>query len=622
MKCEKCGAELKENASFCEECGAPVEKKEEDIVLESEEEVKTEESSEPESAEAVTEETTAEEAQPQESEAPEASEEAKTEPEPETEAEPVTAPEEAKTESPAESAAAPAAPANPAPAAAAPAQPVQPAPAKAQAAPVKKAAAPKPASDKNNSMIFIILIAAVVVFLIFLVVGIFVVKKIRYTLKVNSATASLQESDYSKALDGYLEAIDIDDDRAEAYIGRGNTFVAMGNYNEAISEYEVAQSKDKKNTEIADLRYEALKLKYKSENLIDLNRYTHVSFSGYDTVGKANIDFDYKDMISLNRVYFDAKASIGADAREDIVSLSDKELRNLFKEVKYSLSKEEDLQNGDEVVLKWEIPEKLKNLQDQALFTLVAEDKSYNVTGLRDIKLVDPFENIEVTYRGNSGNGKVRVTGGERYVKYSVDKTEGLKNGDKIKITITNSDGSKFTPDKLIKERGVKLSATEMEYTVEGLSVYINSIEEIGKDTLAKIDKQAVDVALTYTSNKDKTDMNSYKVIGHYLATSKSGENSPVNRLYCLVSYTVTDTEKGPVEIIYAVSFKDIMVLNNEVVVNLNNSNTHATTIQIKPKSGWSFTVQGYSDIGSFAADVLAKIAKDYDYTTDITAGQ
>lgn len=614
MKCEKCGAELKENASFCEECGAPVEKKEEDIVLESEEKVKTEEqaeeSSEPESAEAVTEETTAEEAQPQESEAPEASEEAKTEPE--TEAEPVTAPEEAKTESPAEPAAAPAAPANPAPAAAAP---------KAQPAPAKKPTAAKPNGDKNNSMIFIIAIAAAVVLLILLVVGIFVVKKIRYNLKVNSATASLQEGDYSKAIEGYLAAVDINDDRAEAYIGLGNTYLADGDYNSAIAEYEVAQTKDKKNTEIADLRYEALKLKYKSENQIDLNRYVSVYFSGYDTVGKGNVEFDYRDMISYNRVYFDAKASIGPDAREDIVSLSEKELRNLFKEVTYTLSQSEGLQNGDEVKLTWNIPEKLKTLQDQALFTIKADEKTYTVSGLQDIKIVDPFENLEVTFKGNSGNGTVRISSGEQGVKYKADKTKDLKNGDKIKITVIDKDGSDFSPEKLINSRGVKLSVTEKEYTVDGLSIYVNSIDEIGKDTLAKIDKQAVDVALTYTS-RDKVDINSYKVIGHYLATSKTGENSPVNRLYCLVSYTVTDTENGPMEIIYGVSFKDLMVLNNEVVVNLDQSSTHANSISIKPKSGWSFSVSGYSDIGSFVADVLAKIAKNYEYTTDISVGQ
>ncbi|MBO4408645.1 MAG: zinc-ribbon domain-containing protein [Clostridiales bacterium] len=604
MKCEKCGMELKENASFCEECGTPVVKKDEDIVLESEEEAKAEEPAEEKSEE------------PEEAAAPEAEEAVEAQPE-ETaeetaeEAEPVAEPEAAVEAAPEAATAPEAAPVAPAPEAP-----------KAQPAPAKKAAAPKADANKNSSMIFIIAIAAVVVFLILIVVGFFVVKKIRYNMKVNAATAKLQEGEYADALTGYLEAVDINDDRAEAYIGQGNTYLAMGDYNEAISEYEIAQSKDKKNTEIADLRYEALKLKYKNENQIDLNRYVSVYFNGYDTVGKANVDFDYKDMISYNRVYFDAKASIGADAREDIVSVTEKELRNLFKEVNYTLSQTDGLKNGDEVQLTWEIPAKLKNLQDQALFTIKAESKSFTVSGLKDIKVVDPFENLEVTFRGNSGNGKVRVTQGEQYIKYTVDKSEGLKNGDKIKVSVTNSDGSEFSPEKLVKSRGVKLTSTEKEYTVEGLSIYVNSIEEIGKDTLAKIDKQAVDVALSYTSNKDKTDLNSYKVIGHYLAVSKTGDRNPVNRLYCLVSYTVTDTENGPVDIIYGVSFKDLMVLNNEVVVNLDSSNSHADSISLKPKSGWSFSVPGYTDVGSFVADNLAKIAKDYDYTTDIRAGQ
>ena len=93
-------------------------------------------------------------------------------------------------------------------------------------------------------------------------------------------------------------------------------------------------------------------------------------------------------------------------------------------------------------------------------------------------KKADPFENVSVTFVGDSGSGRAQVKGrgsGElRDVEFTVTPSENLENGDEVTVKAGRVTGYRWEP-------------AEKTYTVEGLAEWIRKTDAIPASELTKL---------------------------------------------------------------------------------------------------------------------------------------
>ena len=237
---------------------------------------------------------------------------------------------------------------------------------------------------------------------------------------------------------------------------------------------------------------------------IDMNDYVSVQFTGYDTIGTAQVVVDeiafmekYGDKIKFSKKAmenpeFSFYSSWGYSPAEVYLDL-----------VTTDLSQRNNLSNGQEVTLTWPC-------QDDAFgdffnYGLKCEEETYVVEGLQPVQMFDPFDNIELQFSGTAPYGQVQIiqndySGVYSDLYYYVDNNYNLSNGDTIKVTVGTSYWTDTTT-ACIENYGICPSATEKEYTVEGLEYYVSSLDEIDIDALNAMIAQGQDNFNAYVAN-------------------------------------------------------------------------------------------------------------------------
>ena len=140
------------------------------------------------------------------------------------------------------------------------------------------------------------------------------------------------------------------------------------------------------------------------------------------------------------------------------------------------------LSNGDQITLTWEYDK--EKAAEEYKVDILCESISYTVSGLTEVKKIDPFEDITVEFSGVSGVGRadIRMEGRPDYYDYfrpALSANSELTNGDEVKVTfdLTNKD--------LIAETfGYELSPAEKSYTVSGLTEYVTKDEQVTETAL------------------------------------------------------------------------------------------------------------------------------------------
>ena len=169
---------------------------------------------------------------------------------------------------------------------------------------------------------------------------------------------------------------------------------------------------------------------------VNLNDYLKVTYGGYDGGGVAYTEIDWNSMKEdfENKIsYKRGMAQTGGMTPIDIIM----EYTNANIE-----GKNEKLSNGDKVSYTWKVDK-------DAIAKLIKckikySDGSKKVSGLKEMELFDPFKNLKVTFSGVEPNGEADIEyNGDMLSEYdfTCDKTSGLKNGDKIKISLTEDAG-------------------------------------------------------------------------------------------------------------------------------------------------------------------------------------
>ena len=266
---------------------------------------------------------------------------------------------------------------------------------------------------------------------------------------------------------------------------------------------------------------------------INLNDYLTVKYDGYETVGTASSSFDMEKMISENPSAFGLKGEISEMELLGVEMMLDDTING-------SLDKTSGLSNGDTITYHWEIAGE-NSLKEKYSVNFVHEDNSYTVEGLEQAEEFDPFGGISVTFSGIAPFGKVSIDENAEapYLIYDIDKTSGLKNGDTIKVTVNGLE--------MCSQFGKIPTAEEKEYTVEGLTSYAATLDEIPDDMKEKMQNQAHDSFISYSAELTNIPdwqgtivVSEPEFLGYYFLTGKEGFTpSPYNDLYLVYKYTV-----------------------------------------------------------------------------------
>ena len=244
---------------------------------------------------------------------------------------------------------------------------------------------------------------------------------------------------------------------------------------------------------------------------VPLNDYLNVVYDGYDGQGEAEAEFDedrfladYSDKIKLTRM---AKKVIDEEVEDAYVnevlyedSVPAEVFPLLFEEG--TLSPAEGLKNGDETVFSWNITESTKQaLKDYLGCVVDAPGFVSYASGLEEVEPVDLFAGLTLRFTGGATNGKAVIDeeSESEYadeLEYTIEPETGLSNGDTVTVTVSVPGADLDT--YLATEYGVRAKETEKTFTVEGLSNYAESYDDLTDDVIRRMDQKAMGLIEEY----------------------------------------------------------------------------------------------------------------------------
>lgn len=371
------------------------------------------------------------------------------------------------------------------------------------------------------------------------------------------------------------------------------------------------------------------------ETTVDLNKYISITTYGYDTVGRVNCDFnydqfeqDYAGKIKINEK--NAKTEINSyildyESPEDLLIdyCVDQHINNSY-----------NLSNGDVITLAWDCDD--QKAKDYFNVKLNYSDFEYEVQGLEEVSVFDPFEYITVSYNGVAPNGKLKIDvdysqTGMGGLQFKADKEEGLSNGDEIVITAEYTQyGENRSMDQYVLTYGMIINQLERTYTVNSLPSYVRELSEIPEDMYNKMDQQLQDYFYAHAASSwsDKTLIKELTPIGNYMITLKEGMSGKAdNYLYYVYRVTINVDGENDFTYYWYGYYADIMTLEDgtctvdlsDYVASKSASTLGLTSGDYLRVPDTKNYVAGYADLDSlFNQQVVSKI-ENYEYQNTVT---
>lgn len=370
---------------------------------------------------------------------------------------------------------------------------------------------------------------------------------------------------------------------------------------------------------------------------INLNKYLKVSYSGYDTVGRAKAEFD----VDAFRDDFEGKLKLTSKSKKELKQLealfgNDWDPTALIGDMLYysgDLSEDSQLTNGDKITFVWDVD--AKEIESAVKCKIKYKDEEYTVEGLKKIETFDAFKDVEVTFSGTAPDGSASVTNNAtdeaaRSIYFAAEPSSGLKNGDTVIISIQNnySDGLEAY---FAETYGKIPDATEKTYTVEGLSAYMTSASEMPADMLEKMKKDTEDRFMASVARdwNEECTVEGIQYIGNYFLTSKDSYGHNQMYLVYKVNASIDNQEKGAFmkhSYYYLTQYKDIMILpDGTISLDLTRANIPGDRFGVEfPKikiwgSPLTYRYTGYQDLDSMFNKNITTQIDQYNYENNVT---
>lgn len=145
-----------------------------------------------------------------------------------------------------------------------------------------------------------------------------------------------------------------------------------------------------------------------------------------------------------------------------------------------SWDKEKGLSNGDTITYSFNLDDKKDKAFDK--ISLTYKEITATVEGLEDVEVFNPFDDIEVSFSGVSGQATLNIKDEiMNDIAYIPDKRNGLSEGDIVTIKTDVTD-----LDAYVARNGRIPDPLSMEYKVEGLDSYVLTKELLNSEVNLK----------------------------------------------------------------------------------------------------------------------------------------
>jgi hypothetical protein len=280
----------------------------------------------------------------------------------------------------------------------------------------------------------------------------------------------------------------------------------------------------------------------------------------------------------------------------------------------------EDLKNGDEITIDVNLKE---NFLKENRLKLKSDTIKIKVEGLDETEAVDLFEDLKFEISGISPNLTLYVTNNSKdtfikTVSYSIEfddessyySLSGLANGDKVTIKATYSDSN-------LAKSGYIVASDTYEYTIENQPYYVNSSDEVSKETLEdlkeiffkKIQNSAKDSYTARTAVNNIDDSDDY----HYSDTFTASDPSLV-KAYVLTAKLSSNTTRNKVYAIYKVTFTSDTGTAYDYYFTINTSN-----VSVDSEGLYTGITYNYDVSSVYGSSAYAKSSEDaYNYFIDV----
>ncbi len=280
-------------------------------------------------------------------------------------------------------------------------------------------------------------------------------------------------------------------------------------------------------------------------NTINLDNYVEISVTGSEGYGKATAEIN-KDAL-IEDYSGKLKWKDNSDWENSALKLlySDP-VDALVASLSGSLDETSGLSNGDTIHFIWNID--ADDIEAQINVKLKYSDFDYKVSGLGDMNTYDAFADVSVEFAGTSPEADALLTVKDNYLSesaYSLDKSDNLAIGDTVTVTI-----SEDAAEKLVEEKGIYPAEMSHTYTVEDVSYYAESVDEIPDDAMDRLKSESEDAFHSHVANDwepEVIELKSMDFLGTYFLYRKDGiEEGNANKIYLIykIQSTLYDENK------------------------------------------------------------------------------
>lgn len=243
--------------------------------------------------------------------------------------------------------------------------------------------------------------------------------------------------------------------------------------------------------------------------------------------------------------------------------------------IKYKLSAEDNLSNGDTVEVTFSVTGKCAD-------KVASKSKEFVVSNLTEVEIIDVFKDIELIFNGTAGNAaaKVKYNSDSKFLMgcdFSIEPNYSLKNGDTVTVSIENS-------NELAEKYNAIPLKTSNEYTVSGLESYVTETSQISIDTINELANKFLEQTKSEQTDNFIFTYKNFKYYGSYLFVKKENPyNKNNNQLQIFVSYDKYQDGSLSDTIYLPLIFSNITCnTEGEVSINYDDGYTSVFTTNIE----------------------------------------
>ena len=272
-----------------------------------------------------------------------------------------------------------------------------------------------------------------------------------------------------------------------------------------------------------------------SSSTIDFKKYVTVETKGYNGFGTATvkIDWDAIEKEHGGHIQFTNKAQNSYTAFLGLATPVSAAKSN----IKVKVDKNKELSNGDVITYTFEVDD---DLYEYVSGRFDFGEGKFTVNNLEQAETVNVFEGVEVQFSGTAPNGRASIKYNNapyKSIGFKLDKNSGLKNGDVVTVSVSESNVESFA-----RSKGKIPAEASKQFTVSGLTEGVTTFSNVSESALAKLKKEAEDkIAAASTNMSSDLTVANPTYVGYYFLTKKNAETS--NALFLVYSVDVGHKE-------------------------------------------------------------------------------